>query len=193
MRATVFQDLTVCILSGALLALSAHRQLRDAPSIFSGPYFRETVAFAFLIFLPTGLFFYVQWPDWSWLYFVDPGAVPAWLAGFVLLTYPLAVLAGFVVTAAFARGDSPRIAWAVPAGAAAGLVIVTAVAFDRFLHATTYERYQIARGGRFEFPQIWESTVWIGAMLGAGIFVGVPLLYLIARNLRPTPSASPSE
>jgi hypothetical protein len=182
---TVFQDLAVCLAVGAILALSAHSQIRSAPSVLRGPWFRETTIFAFLIFLPTGVFFYLQWPDWSWLYYVDSRQVSGLLTGLTWLSYPLSVLVGFLLSALLLRGRRPRLALVVPAFGVVALIGVTAAAFHRFVHLTTYDQYMLyLQRPRTELPLAWEDRLWIVTMLGSGIFVGVPLLYLLVRNRR---------
>ncbi len=182
---TVFQDLPLCLICGAVLALSAHRQLAGAGSLWLNRWFRETALFAFLIFLPTGVFFYTQWPDWSWLYYVDASQVPGWAAALTMLSYPLAVLFGFGLTAALVRGDTPRSALAVPAVGAVLLVGVTAAALQRFLVLVRHADYpEAATRALGDKPWVWHDTTWVLTMLGMGVFVGVPLLFLVIRNLR---------
>ena len=182
---TVYQDIPLCFAVGGLLALSAHRQLMAAESVFRGPWFRETALFAFLIFLPVGIFFYVQWPAWSWLYTVDPASVPTAAIPAVWLSYPVAVLLGFVLTGIAVRGDSPRFALVVPSAGLAALIAITLLMLHRFLTLTTYAQYQeYLEFGRGELPYIWSDPAWPLTMAGMGFFVGVPLIYLLLRNLR---------
>lgn len=170
---------------GGLLAVSAHKQLMDARSALANRWFREALLFGLLIMLPTGIFFYLQWPEWSWLYYVDPAALGDAATVLVWLAYPAAVALGFAVAAVFVRGDTPRMGLAVPIFGAVLLAGVSGIAFSRFITLSSYNEFNNIllrmRGG---MPYIWSDPVWVGAMAGLGIFAGLPFGYLLLRNLR---------
>ena len=157
----------------------------EAESAAWNRWFRETALFAFLIFLPTGIFFYTQWPEWSWLYFFNPKDMAEWVAPLVWLAYPLSVLVGFLLAAFLVRGDSPRGALAVPVVAGLALVVITLVTAKRFMRLTTFEEHAafLFRPGA-DLPPIYSDPVWIYTMLGSGVFIFIPFIYLFVRNLR---------
>jgi hypothetical protein len=175
----------MCLLLGSLLAIAAHRQLMDSESALGNRWFRDAVLFAFLIFLPTGIFFYLQWPDWSWLYFHDPRDLGTVATGLVWAAYPVSVMLGFAVAATMVRGDSPRGALAVPIVSGIVLVAVTLATAKRFLRLTTFEEYSafIFRP-HADLPPIWSDPVWIVTMAGTGVFIFIPFIYLFVRNIR---------
>lgn len=166
------------------MALSAHRQLMGASSIWRNRWFRDAAAFGLLIFLPTGIFFYTQWPDWSWLYYVNSVHVPPWVTVLAWLAYPAAVMVGFLLTAVLLRTRRPRVALVIPAIGVVALVAVTLVALHQFLHLASYVDYWLVREARGNLDRVFEEPLWLVTMGGAGIFVGVPVVYLVLRNLR---------
>lgn len=170
---------------GGLLAVSAHRQLMGARSAIANRWFRDALIFGTLIMLPTGIFFYLQWPEWSWLYYVDPASVGTAATVAVWLAYPVSVALGFALAAVLVRGDTPRMGLAVPAFGGVLLAVVTALAFSRFITLTNYDEFNNIllrmRGG---MPYIWSDKIWIATMAGTGLFAGIPFTYLILRNIR---------
>lgn len=170
---------------GGLLAISAHRQLMDVPSAIANRWFRDAVLFGLLVMMPIGIFFYLQWPDWSWMYFVDPAKLGDAATVAVWLAYPAAVALGFAVTAGFVRGDSPRMGFAVPLFGALLLGGVSAFAFTRFVTLTSYNEFNnILMQTRGELPFIWTDQLWVLTMAGTGVFAGLPFAYLLVRNVR---------
>lgn len=167
-----------------MLALSAHRQLITAPSTWRNRWFRDAAAFGLLIFLPTGIFFYTQWPDWSWLYYVNAAEVSTVVSILAWLAYPAAVMLGFVLTAALLRTSRPRLALVVPAIGVVTLLGVTFADHHRFLHLASYADYWLVRGAGGSMTRIFDDTLWLATMAGAGLFVGIPVVFLVVRNLR---------
>ena len=168
------------------MAISAHRGLMDAQSALRNRYFRDAVAFGFLIFLPAGIFFYTHWPDWSWLYLVNPAVLGDWATAGVWGAYPLTVLLGFALAAVLVRGDSPRVSLAVPVIALLAEGGVSLFTLDRFFHLSTFEEFA-AYAGRpvvSELPWIWTDLTWVATMAGSGVFFGLPLAWIISRNLK---------
>jgi hypothetical protein len=175
----------MCIMIGGLIAVSAHRQLMAAPSTLGNRWFRDALFFGLLLMWPVGVFFYLQWPDWSWLYYVDPKSLSETVTFFVWLAYPVATVLGFAMAAAAVRGDSPRFALALPIAGLAGVAVVSAVAFPRFIRLVSYfEYHSTPLPARSLLPYVWTNTTWILAMAGTGVMVGLPLAYLIIRNVR---------
>lgn len=157
----------------------------EAQSVLRSRAFGGVLAFALLIYLPMGIFFYLQWPDWSWLYYVDPRSVSMAVTGLVWLAYPIAVLFGFGLAASIVRGDSPRLVLIVPVLGFVLLGGVTVSGWHRFLHASNYEEYNLWLTRPVgDLPWIWTQEPWLAAMAGAGLFVGIPFAYLFLGNLR---------
>ncbi len=157
----------------------------DASGLLRNRWFAQTAIFAFVVMMPLGVYYYLQWPDWSWLYYLPAGRVEAMGVFAVWIAYPLAVLLGFALAAAFVRGDSPRVSLVIPAIGLAALTGVSVFALDRFLNLTTYELYHTAaQRGREALPKVWDDSVWLISMGLSGLYVGIPLAFLLFRNLR---------
>lgn len=169
---------------GGFLAVSAHKQLMQAESGLANRWFRDAVVFGLLAMMPIGIFFYLNWPDWSWMYWVNPAKLGDGLTVLVWLAYPLAVALGFALTAVFVRGDSPRTSLAVPVIGIVALLVVSGVGYDRFMRSATYSDYNNLLVRMRGLPYIWTSPAWILAMLGTGLIAGIPFTYLFVRNLR---------
>lgn len=156
-----------------------------APSVAGSRWFRDALLFGLLILLPVGIFFYLQWPDWSWLYFVDPDKLSETVTFFVWLAYPLALVAGFALAALSIRGDSPRFSLVVPAVALAALAGGTAYAWARFVRLTNFFEFNAsAPQVRAILPKVWDDTTWLLTMAGTGALIFLPFAYLVVRNVR---------
>lgn len=169
---------------GGFLAVTAHRQLMQASSAVANRWFRDAVLFGTLIMLPVGIFFYLNWPDWSWLYWVDPARVGEVATVAVWLCYPIAVALGFAMTAVFIRGDSPRTCLAVPLIGVVALLTVSGFGYDRFMRTANYADYNNLLVRLRGLPFIWTDTSWVLTMAGTGVLAGIAVGYLAVRNLR---------
>lgn len=169
---------------GGFLAVSAHQQLMRAESAVANRWLRDAVVFGLIVMMPTGIFFYLNWPDWSWLYWVDPAKLGDLVTPLVWLAYPVAVALGFALAAVFVRGDSPRVSLAVPALGLIALGVFSGAFYDRFMHLSVYADYNNMLIRLRGMPFMWSDKTWVAAMLGTGVFAGIAFAYLFVRNLR---------
>jgi hypothetical protein len=117
---TVPFDLIFSVLIGLAFAACARAQFSSGVS----PWGRELYAvlsFEGIILWPVAIYFYVVYPDWSWMYFVDPHRLPFGVSVLVLLAYVATLLGGYLSGWALVRARRQRLLAA--ALAVVGLVL----------------------------------------------------------------------
>ena len=108
----------------------------DGP--FASPAFVLVVMLTGFLVVPITLYLYAVHPAWSWMYFVDPRAVPGLALVPIVVGHAAVLLGGFYLGAVLLRSDRRRVLVyaAAGCGAAAGLC---ALVFARRLG--TYASY----------------------------------------------------
>ena len=90
---TVPFDLMFSVFVGLLFAGCARTQFAAG----AAPWGRElwaVLSFEAIVLLPVGLYYYLVYPDWSWMYFVDPRRLPSGVSVLVVLAYVATILGG---------------------------------------------------------------------------------------------------
>jgi hypothetical protein len=93
--ATVPFDLMFSVLVGLGFAACARQQFNGG----AAPWGRELAAvlvFEGIILWPVALYYYLVYPDWSWMYFVDPRRLKSGVSILVLLAYLATLLGGYL-------------------------------------------------------------------------------------------------
>ncbi len=114
------------VLSGLVLAACAREQF----SVGETPWSRGLAAmlsFGALILLPVSVYYYFVFPDWAWMYLVDPKRLPFGIGLLVLLAFSACMLGGYLSGWALVRAGKPRFLWL-----ALGMVSLALVAFAFF-------------------------------------------------------------
>jgi len=94
-----------------------------------------------LLAVPFGLYLYLFYPDWSWLYLVRASSVPSAVALFVMVGYPLVAAGGYFWAVALCRASREQVVLAVLG--ALGFILLGSVglAWRRVFHVGTYDQY----------------------------------------------------
>lgn len=94
-----------------------------------------------LLMLPMGLYLYLFYPDWSWMYLVEAREVPSAVVVFVMGGYLVAATAGYFGAVALCRASRETfVLWLI--GALGFIVVLTlAIGYRRFGLVGTFEQY----------------------------------------------------
>jgi len=176
---TVPQDVFISLSVGQLFAITAARDIRSGDAARDRAALLRAVAFAAGVFWPIGVYLMAVYPAWSWMYFVDPGAHPAWLGYAATVAYPVTGIAGYLFGRALvrARRDALAVGGVVAANAALGALVV--LPWSRFVRVGSYAEW--AAGGGTPF---WLDGGWMRDMTIIGAVFGVAATGIVLYNLR---------
>ena len=116
---TVPFDLMFSMLVGLVFAACARQQFAGG----AAPWGRELAAvlsFEAIVLWPVALYYYLVYPDWSWMYFVDARRLPSGVSILVLLAYVATLLGGYLAGWALLRARRQRLL----AGAIGGVTLL---------------------------------------------------------------------
>lgn len=94
-----------------------------------------------LLMIPVGLYLYIFYPDWSWLYLVRATAVPSAVVVFVIAGYPLAAVGGYFGAVALCRASRETFVLGLMGGLGLVILVTLAVAWRRVGHVGTFDQY----------------------------------------------------
>ncbi|MDD5308432.1 MAG: hypothetical protein PHU25_14010 [Deltaproteobacteria bacterium] len=159
----------VNLLVGASVAYAARVQIRTLQrSIFQSRYFAALLMLEGLILLPSGCYFLVFYPDWSWMYLVDPTRSGGALGAMAAIAYPFAAALGYLVGYYSARGGSDWVTVMFMTFMGAGLAGLFLVAGDKLMWVGTFEQYHRNAGlARLPATSLLPSAIvaWIGTIV----------------------------
>lgn len=134
-------------LIGASVAYASRIQIRTLQRpLFSARYFVALMMFQFMIFIPTGIYFYAFYPDWSWMYLVDTSSLGKAIGIMAILSYPTGAAMGYLVGYYSARGSSDWVTVMFMLFMTVGFVGLFAVAKEKFYWVGTYAQYHRSAG-----------------------------------------------
>ena len=120
-------------------------RVREAPCAVKNQYFMGLVLFELFFFIPLGAYLYFFYPDWSLMYFVDPGKfspeVKTYIGAGALACYLLAAMGGFALSARLVRNESRRTALIALAGVAVAMGIFCAFTVRQLIQVGTYAEW----------------------------------------------------
>ncbi len=108
------------------------------------PWGRELMAvlsFEAIIIWPISLYFYLVFPDWSWMYFVDPHRLPRGVSFLVLLAFVATLLGGYLSGWALLRARREKWLYGAMGGIFLLLLIFAIVCRGRLLSGGTFGEY----------------------------------------------------
>ena len=163
--------------SGVAAALAARMELRNSPRppVFTRS-FGAYCFFAFLVLVPTGVYFYVFHGDWFLLYTIDVRKIPSALALIGFLFVAGFGAAGFGIGANIVRGQREvlgAILVTLLLLASFGIVLANR---DRLSVVGTFSQYE----GEFGLQPYSQSAVFRGTMAMGGLLL-TGLVFLIFR------------
>ncbi len=174
---TVFLDQFISLLWGSILAITVAPSIKR-DGIFT-KFFWRGFLFQLLIFFPIGLYLFLTWPDWSWMYWVNNETTPTILKVVALSGYIISFLIGYIASAYAIKKNRDIIAYILAAIGVVGILVITMIGFDRLIHIGTYEEYL-----KDVAPYVWYDSRFMISMILIGLYFGIPGAILIYRNLK---------
>lgn len=170
----------ISLLIGASVAYGARIQIRTLQRhVFATRYFMALMMLEATIVLPIGIYFYIFYPDWSWMYLVDPLRLNPAVVPMTMAAYPMAAIMGYLVGYYSARGGSDWVTLMFMTFMAIGVVSLFIAAKNQLLWVGTYEQYHRDIGLEFI-----TGTSVVPSIILAVAGIGVCWSYLIYRFVR---------
>ncbi|HVL88914.1 MAG TPA: hypothetical protein VM841_01635 [Actinomycetota bacterium] len=189
MATTVFLDWGLAFGAGVLFAIAGSGEVAETPRRLQTRAFRWGFAYLHLGVLSISLTLYAINPDWMWMYWVDPAALPAGIQALAFVLYQICFLAGFLLTAELAR----RSAWLLAGLTAAAIIALEITARTRLFRFGTIDEFRAgtADPAISTNPPSIATEFWLVAVAGAVSLaaMAVLLLKLVRRNPRAAPPA----
>lgn len=163
---TIPYDVLLNLLIGLWIGFVARKQLRNEPSIYGNPYFESALLFQIFVMLPIAFYLYLKYPDWSWMYFIDPKELPPYSASLSLLLYPAAMVLGYAYAGKAARRDQVKPIYSAMGATLFGLAMLAVSTLRRLWTVTTFDGYHQGLGiPIWEHPLLVELVIIISGIL----------------------------
>lgn len=163
------------MLVGLVFAGCARQQFSQG----TAPWGRELAAvlsFEAIIIWPIALYFYLVYPDWSWMYFVDPRRLPWGVSVLVMLGHAATLMGGYLAGWAILRARKPKILYGVLGALSLGLIVFALMCRGRLGNAGTFEEYHAGQAlSAGEGKLVWAMVVTGLGVAGAAALVGFTL------------------
>ncbi len=165
------------LLVGASVAYSARLQIRTLQrNILSTRYFIALMMLELMIILPVGIYFYIFYSDWSWMYLINTARYNGGIGAMAVIAYPLAAAMGYLVGYYSARSHSDWITLMFIVFIFFGLVGLFIAAKNQFVSVGTYEQYQRDIG-----LKSIGATSLVPSILVSAVGILVSWVYLLVR------------
>ncbi|MBI3179478.1 MAG: hypothetical protein HYZ27_07430 [Deltaproteobacteria bacterium] len=164
---TVPIDLSLNVAVGASVAL-ASRAVIPQQRLLRSPALWSLVIMQALVFVPVGAYLLWRFPAWSLMYLMEPASLPVPDVALVV-TYPIAAVASFVITWRLLSGERLAPAIAVLAGALVVTLLITYLGRDALLVVGSVAAYREGPDGMLS---IFDSAlVYLVAASGVAVTV----------------------
>jgi hypothetical protein len=159
---------------GAVIALACAPQVKEARSALFNPIFLGALLFEIFFFIPFGIFLYYFYPDWSWMYFFDPGRLAPRtlnLLGLAAMAcYLGALIVGFQKAQFLVRHDRGKAGLAIVGVALLALAVFSLFTFDRLLHIGSYQDYLAGHATLLLRHKVGYLNTLVGAVMAGALF-----------------------
>lgn len=185
--ATVFLDWGLAFGAGALFAIAGRDEVAGTPQRLRTRAFRWGFAYLHLGVLSISLTLYAINPDWMWMYWIDPSALPAGIQALAFVLYEVCFVAGFLLAAELAR----RSAWLLAGLTAAAITTLEITARTRLFRFGTIDEFQAgtADPAIATDPLTIATEFWLVAV--AGLISLAAMAALLLKLARGNPQAAP--
>lgn len=174
---TIPQDALVGFAIAQGIALSAEAQIGVGSRLWGRP-FQRALLFHFLVFLPVSYSYFHNWPDWSWLYVLDPSQSMAYnILGFLVIA--ALAPAGFALAHYWLRTGRRSWPWATLGTSLACAGAIAVAMSERFFHIRV--RSPEATGPNAPFVEVDLSVFGIHTAVAA-VVVGAALFFVVRAN-----------
>jgi hypothetical protein len=142
--ATIPFNLVFGLLAGLGLCACARTQLQSGTPPWQSDLLLPVVSFAVLTTTPVSLYLYLAYPDWSWMYLLEPARLPRATGLAVVVTITLMVPVGYLLGWASLRLFQARGLFGLLGGLAMGLALIVIAGQRRFFYLGRYEDFRAA-------------------------------------------------
>ena len=134
------------------------------------------LSFEAIVFWPIALYFCLVYPDWSWLYLVDPHRLPPGASFLVLLADVATLLGGYLAGWAILRARKVQILYGVLGAVALGLIVFVIAARTRLGNHGTFAEFRAGTAlSVTETKLVWAIVVTTLGTAAAAALVGFAL------------------
>lgn len=176
-------DLVFNFILGVAFALCGRERIRiDGP--FAPPAFWLVLIFAGVILVPLAFYLYIAHPAWTWMYAVDPEAVPSILLLPLLVGHGVVFVGGWLVGAKLVRAHKTKHAFYGVLGTSLLLVVMVLVFWGRLGRYGTYQEF--VDGRSLHLMEVKLGYVLIVILLGLGAAAVMTALQLVHDSRRAT-------
>jgi hypothetical protein len=176
-------DLAFNFILGVAFALCGRERIR-IDGLFAPPAFWLVLIFAGIILIPLAFYLYMAHPAWTWMYTVDPEAVPSILLLPLLVGHGLMFVGGWLVGGKLVRNHKTRQALYGVLGASVLLIVMVLLFWGRLGHYGTYEEFTDGRA--LQLMEVKLGYVLIVILLGLGAAAVLTALQLVHDSRRAT-------
>lgn len=142
--ATIPFNLVFGLLAGLTLCACARTQLQSGAPPWQSDLLLPVVSFAVLTTAPVSLYLYLAYPEWSWMYLLDPARLPRATGLAVVVTTTLMVPVGFLLGWVLLRLLQSRGLFGILGGLAMGLLLIVIAGQRRFFYLGRYDDFRAA-------------------------------------------------
>jgi hypothetical protein len=163
-------DIVILLWLGAAFGWCARERLR-ADGLWAQPSLGLVGSFILLVVWPTGAYFYLVHPSWSWLFLVDPDRLPGLVVLTIMALHAAVLLGAFALAGWLVRtGRDALLRWGV---LAMPVLIVLAIVLLR-ARLFSYGSYRDFQAGQsvpiFDVKLGYVLVaIWLGAMAAAAV------------------------
>lgn len=181
-------DFNISFVLGLAFALTAGPALKREAGIMNR-YFWRAVCFQLLVMVPIGIYLVVRWPDWSWMYIIDPSEHPnqMWVGLFCATAgYMAALLAGYISGYLCIRINEESVARLLMTLGIIGLIAATFLPYlprPGILWLGTTEQFRFG-GAKLAIT----DPAWVVSFAVIGVYFFVPFLILLRKNRKDSQS-----
>jgi hypothetical protein len=134
------------------------------------------LSFEAIVFWPCALYFCLVYPDWSWLYLVDPRRLPPGASFLVLLADVATLLGGYLAGWAILRARKLQVLYGVLGAVAVGLIAFVVVCRSRLANHGTFAEFHSGQAlSVTETKLVWAMVVTSLGTAAAAALVGFAL------------------
>jgi len=171
---TVPFDIVLSFIFGAVIALAGSARVREVKSAFLNPYFLAAILFEVCFFLPFGVYLYYFYPDWSWMYFFDPGKLELRtlkLLGFLAMAgYLGSLILGFQVAQFLIRQGRGKVAWGMVLTALVALGLFGLLTINRLMFIGSYSDYRTGLATLLLKHHVGYLNTLVGVIMAGALF-----------------------
>ena len=172
---TVPFDLIFSVLVGLVFAACARQQFTGG----AAPWGRELAAimtFEAIVLWPVALYYYMVYPDWSWMYFVDARRLPSGVSILVLLAHVATLMGGYLGGWALLRAGKQRALLGAVAGLTVSLIIFVIACRGRLFASGSFAQWSAGNAGSASDGKLaWALVVTAIGVATAIVVVGLAL------------------